>query len=502
MRVYGSSPLYNYVELVFRSKRLFIVSIVLATVLTASLAMMRAGTYTATALVLLSGSTTGPQMDADARGTVKYKLNVLNVVSKDPQFMQDALREAGLNRGLTDDQFNQFSKDARGALNFSAGENVLEISCRWKDARAEDIIKAFYAAYSRRVFDQETVVSTNETKLLTAMLDEYTQKESALDKRIRDYREKNMFNLHIGAEEASSLYQQQKSALDNAVEQRSIYLDRLAKVKSLLANTQQKQIDVVETGGFAQNPRYQSLLNEQEKWQTALQALQAKYTDTHPDVVRAKTGLALVNKELAKMEAQNGVNSKQKGPKIRERETINPQWQMLDNRRQEMEIYLSSMDTQIAKAQDQLEKLRRRAQTAPTDEYNYKLMTRNKDLYSSIRANLTAKVESAKMEEQRDRALHLAEMTMAVQPKAEPDMVGSKNLMYYAAGPLIGLIIAFAFSLLFESLDHSLRTPLEVEKHLGKPVLAVIPRLDTPKEASRRRLGGGGGGTQPTLPSS
>ena len=55
MRVYGSSPLYNYVELVFRSKRLFIASVLVATTLTVVMAMRRAGTYSADALVLLSG---------------------------------------------------------------------------------------------------------------------------------------------------------------------------------------------------------------------------------------------------------------------------------------------------------------------------------------------------------------------------------------------------------------------------------------------------------------
>jgi len=56
MRVYGSAPLYNYIELIFRSKRLFIISIVLATFVTASVAVLRANTYTATALILLAGS--------------------------------------------------------------------------------------------------------------------------------------------------------------------------------------------------------------------------------------------------------------------------------------------------------------------------------------------------------------------------------------------------------------------------------------------------------------
>src|SRR5438105_175778 len=129
MRVYGSSPLYNYVELIFRSKRLFIASVVVTTLVVAGAAAMRAGTYTAKALVLLSGSAanTANTEDSGQRGSISYKLNILNIVLKDPNFMKEAMREQGLDKGKTDDDFDKFCKDARNAMQYARGENVLEI---------------------------------------------------------------------------------------------------------------------------------------------------------------------------------------------------------------------------------------------------------------------------------------------------------------------------------------------------------------------------------------
>src|SRR5438270_694238 len=57
MRVYGTSPLYNYVELIFRSKRLFIGSIIIATLATVFLYFSRANNYTDKTLILLTGTT-------------------------------------------------------------------------------------------------------------------------------------------------------------------------------------------------------------------------------------------------------------------------------------------------------------------------------------------------------------------------------------------------------------------------------------------------------------
>ena len=56
MRVYGSSPLFNYVELIFRSKRLFIVSIILATLATSGFYFSRSKNYTARMAVLMTGA--------------------------------------------------------------------------------------------------------------------------------------------------------------------------------------------------------------------------------------------------------------------------------------------------------------------------------------------------------------------------------------------------------------------------------------------------------------
>src|SRR2546429_8745452 len=55
MRIYGSSPLYNYVELIFRCKRLFIVSIILGTVIISTFAYTRPTHYDASILVALAG---------------------------------------------------------------------------------------------------------------------------------------------------------------------------------------------------------------------------------------------------------------------------------------------------------------------------------------------------------------------------------------------------------------------------------------------------------------
>ena len=104
------------------------------------------------------------------------------------------------------------------------------------------------------------------------------------------------------------------------------------------------------------------------------------------------------------------------------------------------------------------------------------------------------------MNELRDKELKSQGMKKIMEPEAEMEKGGTKGALLLGAGPVLGLIIAFCFSLLAESLDHSLRTPMEVEKYLDKPVLAVLPRMDVNKKAARAQVGSGDN-NRPSLPS-
>ncbi len=132
MRVYGSSPLFNYVELVFRSKRLFIISIILASIATTGFYLFRAKSYNARMLVILTGSqVVGAQEDTE-RGTIKFKLDVLNALVRNPNFIKQAMRP--LATGKNEFEFAEFCKKVSGALSYSSdGGSLLEITCHWED---------------------------------------------------------------------------------------------------------------------------------------------------------------------------------------------------------------------------------------------------------------------------------------------------------------------------------------------------------------------------------
>ena len=506
MRVYGNSPLYNYVELMFRSKRLFIVSVVLATAITVTVAITRAGTYTAVAIVLLANNgqsgvaSMGSREDEESkRGSIKFKLNVLNVVMKDPAFMKTAFQEARLNKDKSEKDFDTFCKDATKAIVPSASEHILELSCRWKDQDASEILNAFYSAYSRRVLDLETSTSQAQTSTLTGLLEEYTHRVKAVENTVIAFKRKHLGDNLNTFESSNMVYIEMQRRVKDTEDSIKLAQAGQAEVTRQLDGTPQMIEERFIREGANSGPEYAAKVTMKTKLEADLADLQGKYTEKDPRILKTKEQLDKVTKDLAALDTASG-KSPTKGGRIKStQQAINPQWERLNSERTNIEMQVKSLETRLVNERDGVVKARQEAITAPELQIRFKWLTDDMALATSVRENVRGRLEQAKMHEKEDRDTKSKDLDIVVHPTSEPDQIGAKTMIFYAAGPILGLLIAFAFSLLSESMDHSLRTPLEVEKYLGKPVLAVLPRVEMPKE-TRRQLGSASS-VRPTLPS-
>lgn len=509
MRVYGASPLYNYVELVFRSKRLFILSIVVCTAIVSILTSMKAKQYTATALVLLSGNPNqaGFQaLDESQLGSIKYKLNILNIKMKDPNFFRDAMRDGKLDRAkngspLTAQEFDKFYKDVMKAVTVANGENVLEITCRWPDDRAAEIVNAFYDAYARVVLDQETISSTNQTKLLENLLADYTKNLKDIEKKVENYKIANIKEPLMDADSSS----QRLQALERAIAEYKVNLQidqqRLSDYKAKIQTVPQKIDSKFVSGSPSDDSGVQDARRKMNETKEELDRLRDRYQDSHPYVQKA---LITHNDAVAIFKRASASVTKNR-PVTSITTNRNPEYDRMAQTINDLEISIQAQRSKLALQEQNYQVDYVQAQRATPRQNAFRWLTDKYQLINQIHNNILTRLEDAKLKEKRERELSLAEMTMMVKPEPELEMTGMRNLLMYAAGPILGIIIAFAFALVTETLDHSLRTPVEVEKHLGKPVLAVLPRMDPPKPRKRggapKSLGGGPGSNRPSISS-
>jgi capsular polysaccharide biosynthesis protein len=154
-----------------------------------------------------------------------------------------------------------------------------------------------------------------------------------------------------------------------------------------------------------------------------------------------------------------------------------------------LNIQLMAEKQRLADLNNQIGVYEGRVKQMPVEEVAYDKIERDYMLANNIRNNTQAELKAAQIDEERDRITSSQSVDLIVKPDATAVDSKSKKVLLYLLGPIIGLLVGFCFSLALEAMDHSLRTPLEVESYLGKPVLAVIPKIQESKE-SIKRIGG------------
>lgn len=506
MRIYGTSPLYNYVELIFRCKRMFIVAILLGTILTSSVVYSRDDSYKATMLVTLAGDAT---MAAASKGAgakssgskakkggggsskdaVRKASRLTNLwLERDPEFIPDILKDAGLETKYGE-KFNDIVKEARKQIkvekNLISGI-YMTVGITWPDPKeAEDILNKLYARFSDRTVAEETAQQTTRRQLLEEHYNTYSKKADEATRKLLAFREAN--NDYNPALHSSLL--QKKSALEDDIDNAELDLNdvrtRLAQTRDLLRKTP-PTIEVQRRRTIENIREDAGLRKELDEAKELLAAYEARYEPSNPKLANQKKK---VEELTLKLEAAKKKPTERRETGEEVQTEVNPAYSSLQQSFVELQQAEQPLQKRLAKLRETHAEYTDRLKRMPGLTNEFDTLTRDQKFMTSAREQYRALLAKAKMDEDNDKMTQALQVDQAIAPKAERVDTSAKLLLLYALGPILGLVIAFCFSLLAESLDHTLRTPVEVEKYLGKPVLAVIPKMQKAK-GGRKALGG------------
>jgi len=505
MRVYGSSPLYNYIELIFRSKRLFLVCIVMASLVTTIFVLRRNKEMVpakAKVFLISTESNIGNAVNADKtrKGTIQFKLSVLSDCQAEDGFMKAALRDANLQGSRDAAAFDAYAKEATRALSFKRiGENILEMSIVWANADAPKIIDAYYSRYHQRVQDVEAASSTMQKKLLTDLAKMYADKKHALEIKNRNYLEKNALNPTPDPQVASSQYQQRVEDVRRLTADLSAAQAQYAVAKKNLDATPKNVDQSIRYQGVGSSSVYTSAETARDNAQDAFNKIKEKDTENSPLYKAAAKKLNDAQDHLDEV-TKKGAASTKPGVVLNTTVAVNPQYAMRQDAAVNAESRMKAVETTLRNAQQALAEEKVKAIEAPRQAYAKMLESEKLPLYTGIYNRMDAEKEAATIAAETQKMQSATGMvyTPAV---AEVEKASIKGFLLLAAGPIVGILIAFVFSLLFESLDHSLRTPMEVEQKMNQPVLAVLPRFNAKQGMGNVQIGSGDS-ARPTLPSS
>lgn len=238
---------------------------------------------------------------------------------------------------------------------------------------------------------------------------------------------------------------------------------RTARLRETLSTLPQKEV-TSQTDGYP-DMGTDTMRSQYYALQLAEQEARAKYTPDHPryqEIVRQSEE----SRRILARESPTRIQTTTVQPKVYE-ETRSALIQQ--------EPVIASLQAKAARLEAELAALRGNLQTLNENELRVARLQREVELKEGNYRRYAANLEQARI----DQVLETQRMSniSVVQPATfEPKPVRPRLLLNLTAGFAVALFSSLGMALVLESLDHSLRTPEDVERRLELPALASIPR--------------------------
>jgi succinoglycan biosynthesis transport protein ExoP len=354
--------------------------------------------------------------------------------------------------------------------------NLFNISYRGRDPKqVANLVNTIVGVYIDENLHSRRADTSDAYNFIQSQVLEYKSKLEESDRQIREFKEKNP---NLIPQSESTLLARLESQQTNKMESDLRLKELLRKKENLqkqLAGEKELTVAFVTREGSPQARL--SYLNNQ------LMLLMAKYTDNYPEVIKIKSEIEELKKQIARAKASRIEGSGS------ETAAMNPVYQQLkeDLAKTDAEIEsLRARTSELSRQQQQVQKVFGRM---PKEQEEWTKLQRDRNVFQQIYDQLLQKLENAKVSKElefSDKGEGFKIVDYATVPlyPIEPNRI--KMILL---GILLGIASGVGAVLGLDYLDHSFKNEESIEDTLKLPVLAAIPRIVTEAdEASAKKL--------------
>ena len=316
------------------------------------------------------------------------------------------------------------------------------------------------------------------TDFIGSQLDESKQKLDEQDAKLAEFKRKYIGQLP-GQEQMNF---NMLSSLNTQLDANTQALNQLQQSRTYSESVLSQQLQTWhatqdnKTGIASPETLEQQLTTEQAQ----LSALESKYTDTYPDVVRLKDDIGRLKTRIAEqgnIPAKPSTSEKKGGPEP-------PQIQQLRAQVSGIEQSIRDKQAEQARIQTQVNTYQARIQLSPVIEEQYKQITRDHDTALQFYNDLLRKQNESEMATDLEKRQQ-GEQFRVLDPPNLPERPVFPNRPMFAAGGLAGgLAIGLGLIFMLELKENLIRNEKDVAFYLELPILTQIPSID---DAPRRK---------------
>jgi polysaccharide chain length determinant protein (PEP-CTERM system associated) len=356
------------------------------------------------------------------------------------------------------------------------------VSVTMDDARlAQQVCSEITSMFLEQNLRLRQQLSQNTTDFLTKQLEEAKARLDDQDAKLAEFQRRHIGELPDNQQTNLSLL----SGLTTQLEAVTQVVSRVEQEKAFAKTLLTQELAAWKASQQGQNP--QTLQQQLTDLQNQLGTLRARYTDSHPDVVKIKSEIARVQKQIDDAVAQGqgpAVDKDAKSPHVEPAHI-----QQLRAQLEQDDVIIRTHTKEQEQFQQQIKVLQSRVQMTPTVEQEFKMLTRDHQTALELYNDLLKKQNQSAMATDLERRQQ-GEQFRILDPPSLPEKPSYPDRLLFSLGGLGGgLGLGLGLTLLLEWRDQTLRTERDIEVCLQLPTLAVIPSL----KPSRGKVKGGAG---------
>ncbi len=399
----------------------------------------------------------------------------------EPVIQQFGLYRAELNQVPMEDLVERLRKavtviplapmaetNARGLPGFT-------ISVDFSDPRmAQQICSAITSMFMEENLQLRQRQAEQTTQFLGKQLDDAKARLDEQDKKLASFQRRYLGSLPDDEARNINVLQGLNTQLDATTQA----ISRAQQDKTFAESSLNEQLAEWKATQDGQNPQTQE--QQLTTLQTQLAELKSKYTDDHPDVIRAQNDIETLKKRMTEARTEGDSTNTAKSNQT----PIEPAAiQLLRAQIHANDEAIKEHAAEQTQIQQRIKTYQSRIDASPEVEQEYKQLTRDYQTALDFSNDLLKKRDQSAMATDLEKRQE-GEQFQVLDPANLPDSPSfPKKLNFELGGLAAGLLLSCGLTAFLEMRDTSLRSEKDVEVLLQVPVLVTIPML----KSSRRR---------------
>lgn len=219
----------------------------------------------------------------------------------------------------------------------------------------------------------------------------------------------------------------------------------------------------------------QTLEQQLRDLQDQLLSKQGHYLEDHPDIVKLKNDIALIQKRLA--DASTQVHTQPNEKQVRAVANEPPEIQQFRARLHQIDLSITQRAHEQQELQRQIKVLQNRIQSSPMIQQEFKALTRDHQTALDFYNDLLKKRNESQMATELERRQQ-GEQFRVLDPPSLPQRPSFPKPPLFGLGGLsAGLVMGLGLVRFAEWRNKSVRTKRDIEIYLGLPTLALLPLM-------------------------